>query len=339
MNGRAFRVVVVNDTRVDRHHGCSRVMSALETLISRIGGEVAYRLPAHADWSVDGNFDSQLANSRLMVINGEGTLHHDRPAGKRLLLAAAHARSMGVPVALVNAGWEANGVELTALLDNVDLLAVRDSQSADELHRAGRACRVVPDLSLYAPAAEPTGVRRGVGYTDSVNPSMSVMLDRSRRERGGVPVAIQYSLPGGAARLWFLREAVSRGDLRFPLRMARLLRARAAQLRAQVGTTEEFIGRLGALELLVSGRFHACTLSLLAGTPFVAVPSNTGKIAALVRDAGLQAWRAHALLDEKSLASARREGWLPYERESVGDYIASARQGADALFSDIGRLV
>ncbi len=314
-------------------------MSALESLLAGIGGDVIHRSPAHADWRLNPGFDQALAGSRLMVINGEGTLHHDRPTGRRLLLAAEQARSHGVPVALINAGWEANGVELVALLDNVDLVAVRDSQSAAELRSAGRSCVVVPDLSLYAPVA-PTGVSRsGVGYTDSVDPDMTLQLERSRRHARGLPVAIQYSLPGVTAKLRFVREAVSRRDLTSPLRMAALIRARSTQLHAQAATADEFISRLAALELLVSGRFHACTLSLLAGTPFVAVPSNTSKIAALVQDVGLAAWRADASLDARSVESARREGWSPTERSAVGAYIAMARQAVSALFADIGRLV
>lgn len=340
MSVRSFPVIVVNDTRVDRHHGCSRVMSALEELISAIGGKINHRSSAHSDWSTDRLFEPSLAQARLMVINGEGTIHHDRPAGKRLLEAAFHAKSLGVPVALVNAGWESNGPELTSLVDAVDVIAVRDSRSASQLRLSGKACRVVPDLSLYGGfLVHACGPRQGVGFTDSVDAMTSLSLDLCRRKSRGRPVAIQFSEPGLKGKVRFLRESISRRDVADPRRAAKLLRARTAQLGAQVADAGEFIASLAALELLVSGRFHACTLSLLAGTPFVAVASNTAKIAALIEDAGLQSWRSLERLDERAVDAARREGWSPTERSSIEDYLSFARQGADDLFAEIGRLV
>jgi len=92
------------------------------------------------------------------------------------------------------------------------------------------------------------------------------------------------------------------------------------------------------LRLLVSGRFHACTLALLARTPFVAVPSNSHKIEALVEDAGLAAWRVAPSPDAIDVAAAADAGWSPAEADAIEAYLADGRARTDALFAELGRL-
>ncbi len=51
--------------------------------------------------------------------------------------------------------------------------------------------------------------------------------------------------------------------------------------------TVDHLQRLGEAKSLVTGRFHQVCMALALGTPFLAVRSNTAKIEALCRDAGL----------------------------------------------------
>jgi polysaccharide pyruvyl transferase WcaK-like protein len=120
--------------------------------------------------------------------------------------------------------------------------------------------------------------------------------------------------------------------------MLAALRARDIQFRVRCPDPASFIEQIARLELLVSGRFHACTLSLGARTPFVAVPSNTGKILALVEDVGLQRWRADVRLHAPDINDARLLGWQAGELAAVSDYLAHARSSAESLFADIRAL-
>jgi len=127
----------MNDTRGDRHHGCQAVMSAICSLMERNGMRATHFWPAHADWRNDSGFDAALGSARLAIINGEGTIHHDRPAGRRLLEAGMKAHAAGVPVALINTGWEANDIQLAEMLTWFNLVAARDSRSARQMRAAG----------------------------------------------------------------------------------------------------------------------------------------------------------------------------------------------------------
>lgn len=330
--------IILNDTRVDRHHGCSSVMRVLEAGLATAGFRIAATVPAHSDWAQDVGFQAALPTAQLLVINGEGTLHHDRPAGLRLLQAGRHARKRGVATALVNAGWEANGAAYCEAVRDFDLVSARDSRSAAALHAAGIDCRVVPDLSLCSAAPPEPGQRDGIAYTDSVDPDVTLALDALRRESHGQVISIHDVDPHSETAWPFLRAAVGRRDLARPVRTLALVRARRAQWRSAAPGADEFLRRLARLELLVSGRFHACTLAMVAGTPFVAAGTNSQKIEALVEDAGLASWRSGAGCWPPTLREVAQAGWSADEKVAIEQFIANARDRAAEMFSNLGTL-
>jgi polysaccharide pyruvyl transferase WcaK-like protein len=328
----AIATVVVNDTRVDRHHGCDRVMRTLLALAADHGLDVIATAPAHADWRADPGFMAAFERARLVIVNGEGTIHHDRPAGALLLDVGAAARARGVPAALINASWQANGPALTARLADFSLIAARERRSADEIAAGGWACRVVPDLSLYEPVQAAT-TRQGVGFTDSVVRELIPALEAARRRVGGRPLPIQH---GGGLLAW-LRQGLARDDLAHPARLAALAAARLASAGERVADDSAYMARIAGLALLVTGRFHAATFALAAGTPLLALDSNTHKIAALLEDAGLDAGRliGPADLTPQRLAAAP---WSAVERSNLDAYLARGRRATDALFADLAGL-
>lgn len=332
-------VIILNDTRVDRHHGCSSVMRVLEAGLADAGFRIAATVPAHTDWEKDAGFHAALPTAQMLVVNGEGTLHHDRPAGLRLLQAGRFARERGIGSALVNAGWEANGKAYVEAARDFSLVSARDSRSAAALRSEGVACRVVPDLSLCTIPPSAVSDRDGIAFTDSVEPKVTLALDALRRKLGGEVLSIHEFDPQQDMSWRFLRAGLSRADLVHPLRIRGLLRARRAQWLSATCEIERFLRKLAGLDLLVSGRFHACTLALVVGTPFIATGSNTGKIAALVADAGLDGSRCTELPKPESIANARAKGWSDEERKSLVNYLRRARDEAADLFGALVRLL
>jgi len=337
---RDIAVCILNDTRIDRHHGCERVMGALESLVAGQGLRISATCPAHVDWRQDAAFLRALDAARLVIVNGEGTLHHDRPEARILLEIGRHSRARGVPAVLVNAGWESNGPELCALARDFVLVSARDRRSAEELRAHGVDCRVVPDLSLYEPIAVPAAsAASGLpAFTDSVDRFAAIALERCRREVGGTTLSIMFPDAGIGGYLKFLRAGFAARDVARPAAFMRIVRMRHRLWRAASPRTAEFIAQLARASLLVSGRFHACTLALLTRTPFVALPSNTGKIAQLVADAGLDGWRNQAELTPRFMAEASRRGWSAREEASIADYVATMRLAAQSLFRDVRAL-
>lgn len=340
MNGKAGAprpVVLINDTRADLHHGCWRVMRTLEAQLARVGLEVVARAPAHADWRGDPAIGEALAEAALVVVNGEGTIHHDRPAGAALLAVGAAAKAAGVPAALINASWDANGPAFARALADFALVSLRESRSAAQVEAAGLAARVVPDLSFFEPVPPPR-TRSGVGFTDSVLRNVAIELEAARKRLGGLALPIHFNSTGLKGDLKNLRDGVAKRDLADPAFLFRSLVARLAWRAAETRDEADYMARVAALELLVTGRFHAATFALAAGTPVLAVESNTHKIGATFEDAGLAPWRRVAPADLSPDLLARAALWEPAEAAALADFLADGRRRTTALFDDLARL-
>jgi polysaccharide pyruvyl transferase WcaK-like protein len=330
-------VVVINDTRVDRHHGCTRVMRTLESGLARAGMEVIARAPAHADWRTDSTVRDAMGRAALVVVNGEGTLHHDRPAGRALLAVGAEAKALGLPSALINASWDSNGPAFSAALADFTLVSARESRSAHQMAKAGVTARVVPDLSLFE-TVEPAPFRDGVGFTDSVVRETAVALDAARRRLGGQAMPIHFSPPGLKGDLKTVRDAVARRDLTRPLFMVRSIAARLASRAAETADEADYMRRLSGLALMVTGRFHTANFALAAGTPLLTIGSNTHKIAATLEDAGIAAWRNVEPGDLTADLLTRAAHWQDDEAAALSAFLADGRSRTLALFGDLARL-
>ncbi|MDB5470620.1 MAG: hypothetical protein JWR84_2180 [Caulobacter sp.] len=335
MSGRP--VVLINDTRADLHHGCWRVMHTLEDQLARVGLEVVARAPAHADWRKDPAIAEAIGRAALVIVNGEGTLHHDRPAGEALLAAGTAARSAGVPAALINASWDANGPAFTGALADFTLVSARETRSAAQIQAAGLSARVVPDLSLFETVTPPAG-RSGVGFTDSVLRDVALALEAARKRLGGIALPIHFNPPGLKGTLQNLRDGVARRDLADPAFLARSIAARLAWRAAETRDEAGYMTKVAALDLLVTGRFHAATFALAARTPVLAVESNTHKIGATFEDAGLAPWRRIAPADLDVALLTRAARWQPDEEKALADFLADGRRATGALFDDLARL-
>jgi len=314
-------------------------MQAIETLLDRSGFDISLRVPRTTDWRQMPGFSEAVRSAQVIIVNGEGTIHHNRPAGQALVEIGDLAEAESKPAVLVNALWQANSEPLAQKLKKFSLVSVRDSMSGAEVRQSGITAQVVPDFSLYLPAPPPTRPRRGIAFTDSVERKATLELEKLRQRLGGKLLPIQFEGNDWGAFLRFVRAGLAKADLpRFDFMLGMLL-ARVRQYRSQIGDEDTFIARLSSFGLLVSGRFHACTLALLTDTPFVAGVTNSHKIHALIADAGLSPWRISHELTPALIKEAADSGWEAREQAAIKAYVADARAEAEKLFNDIRRLV
>jgi polysaccharide pyruvyl transferase WcaK-like protein len=131
-----------------------------------------------------------------------------------------------------------------------------------------------------------------------VVPGVARELDLIGDELGAAHLSL-FKLKGSVADFGrALRLSYQRGSARGDRSPLTVLRDCFKSTRAMVSTEREFIDRVSRLSLLVTGRFHAVCVALAAGTPFLAVESNTHKIASLIEDASMTC--------EGSLSNRRR---------------------------------
>lgn len=136
------RVWIVNDTSA-YHAGCRATMQSLRSRISprhHIAVQVKTR----------GTIDQDLGGCDILVVNGEGTMHHGqgRKWPTEIAFALSLAQRKGIRTLLINTVWQANPPEWGGVAQAARVRA-RDPWSAAEVGTD----EVYPDLSLDALSA------------------------------------------------------------------------------------------------------------------------------------------------------------------------------------------
>lgn len=323
--------VILNDTATRYHHGCARVMRLLVAGLEGQGFIVTARSPARHDWTRDASILNAMKAAQVIVINGEGTLHDGAAAGAKLLSVTDHPARGAVPVALVNALYEQNPADWDARVASCSLLSARDSKSAAALSKAvRRSVGWMSDLSLTAPANVSAVSRKWIIVGDSVRLDRRRLLANAAQRLGAVYVPTKTLRSplwrNGLAKhaLWRVYNGTFSGPVP-PFDMA-------------IGEAD-YLARIAGAQGHVTGRFHAVCLSMLTGTPFLALASTTSKIETLLMDSGLGRDR---LIDAEGLNSLTRdEATRPFsvaETEAIRATLDRAAAGAARLFADIRSL-
>jgi polysaccharide pyruvyl transferase WcaK-like protein len=331
--------VLLNDTRIDLHHGCTTVIETIDTLAARSGIKVIAKSPAHSNWRADPEITSAIDRADLVIVNGEGTIHHDRPAGIKLLEVGEYAKSKNTKAALINSTWQANCADSLRALDNFDIVTVRESASQGELAGHGVEARRIPDLALYhEPPVSPE--RKGVGYCDSVQGPKALELYKKMWALDGEPLPIvQLPLDPMTSLRWLLRYGASKSAIFNPAHAMPALRAALQDYREQEPSRDVTTAEVAAKRLVVTGRFHMLIFCLGARTPMLALSSNTHKNEATLADAGLEPWR---LIDKPSDLDAamleRAAQWHGDEAANLDRFLSEGRGAMETLFADLATL-
>lgn len=296
------RAILFNDTRSEKHFGCDLVMAEIIRRLADHGVRVEWTHKVKSDWRVDKAPNRAFANADLVIVNGEGSIHHSATRKRASILAQAGlaAKERKIPAYLINATVYAIDDDIAACLRAFDRIYVRETMSQLELASYNVASEVVPDITIAADLPVAPSRSKGVCGTDSVSKVVSTaILQRCRREGWNYkPMRRGYSFFG---------------------------RSSSAQ----------YSKYLSSHSLVLTGRFHAVAFCIATRTPFVAVESNTPKISALLRDVFGSDRR---ILPRASVESADIHDfaiWTPQEEEAVRAFPHLAREKIEIMFSKI----
>lgn len=139
-----MNALLLNDTRSERHLGCDLVIANILAECRRVGIDVVATAPNSAS-DDERQVASRIGQIDLLLVNGEGTMHDDRPKALQLARAARIAHEQGVRTVLFNTTWQ-NNLRLMEFLNGFDRVFCRESYSAREVRDAGVPAHVVPDM-------------------------------------------------------------------------------------------------------------------------------------------------------------------------------------------------
>ncbi|MEM9761193.1 MAG: polysaccharide pyruvyl transferase family protein [Pseudomonadota bacterium] len=310
-----MKILLANDTGTKAHIGCQAVSDAHARLLGRAGHRVVHRcfvneLRSFARDSLERTVRALERSDALMdrldaadavVVNGEGTLHHDNGIEWLALLALAQRR--GKATLLVNALYQEMSVD-TAVLAKLDAFFVRDPRSAAYVAGIGISCRVAPDSIVAAGFHDTPRIDFGGGLV------VTDWVKKRDPDVGAALIALMMEQPADApAGFYPLHDGTAR--------------AAWSRARADVATAKG----------VVTGRYHGLYLALLAGVPAVPMASNSWKV-----DAFLEAWRL-PLRPCNDLQGARAAlAGLDESRSAFRDAAARLRDaGEPPIFDVLGR--
>jgi hypothetical protein len=306
-------VFLLNDTSVTGHFGCIQVVEAIRRNLAMRGIELSGRWPVAVDWRLAAAFHAGLRNASAFIVNGEGTIHHtrERPKGRQLLqFARTVKRRSDKPVFLINASCEALEPRDFDDMTSFDRIFVRDRRSQAYLAENGIASTWVPDLCLGA-ETRVYPRRERIVCTDSVVRPLNPLLESysARLQATFAPMR-----PGRPRSYW--RYA-------FPDR-------------AELATSFwPYYRTIASARSVIAARFHAMIFCLLAGTPFLAVSSNTTKIESVLEDVFGSSSRMIPVAELAKMSRLSIPAFTSREEEQRLHYLLAARAGIAHMFDDI----
>jgi polysaccharide pyruvyl transferase WcaK-like protein len=239
------------------------------------------------------NLEFALQEADVVVVNGEGTLHHLNRAPLNLLfLMHAAGNVFGRPVHLINHSFfpfgdttphEVADALYGAVARTMGRVVPREPASRAVLTRLGVECEQGFDCL-------PRYITRH-GFAGASSPAGPILLsggvNMGPTDTARIAQALRPLL--GGRRHCFLvgaktNPAPEDADLfaQFRANLPGLELVTAASM-------EDWLGAIAGASCLVSGRYHHSIAAAALGTPFVVFPSNTPKIEATCAHLGLPA--------------------------------------------------
>ena len=251
-----MNIFIVNDTSISPHYGCQVVMKNIAKAIKKnfsenslngggAGVNIVGSLYVGNYNRMDNNTRKLLKTCDLVLINGEGTLHHSdfNIYSFSLAQTAALIKLMyGKPIYLVNAAYFCNSQYLNDCLGYYDMVFTRDIVGLQELKEHGIFAELMPDMTFYS------------SYDD---------INCEHENYIGIIGSVDREIKN---RLFSLKNNFNRI---LPIEYAE-------------ENFEQYIRSIKKSKGILSGRFHGVCFAIQTRTPFLAVESNIPKITALL---------------------------------------------------------
>lgn len=315
-----LKAVILNDTRRNRDHpGCIEVMSTIEFL-SNLNSIEIIKSYERTDASSCEGFEEEISKCNAVLLNGEGTFHHDQTEAIQLAECIRIAHGMGKPCHLINCTWESNHV-VNSMLPILSSISVRDSRSQKQIQSLGFDATVSPDLSLYKRGDDLNieNKSRKITFIDSVN-------WRTTKHIAAAAASVDEDLYVMGPAYW-KKLKYATAHIQLGLRGRRVRKAYVPSLQG----------------LIVTGRFHGLCLAIRRKLPFIAIPSNTPKLESLISDIGLP--RDKFVIDASNISRdailrfvSSRNPLNRSENSLLSSYLEHAQSSSMATFKQIAKL-
>lgn len=290
-------------------------MAAIEQNLALRGARITHRHPVTRPWQDDPAALAAIADADLVLVNGEGTIHHGKPTAVSLARLGPHCARIGKPCFVINATIQANSREVMNDLAACSGLWVREGRSAEEAARSGIDAEICGDLSFFHVLPQHQGVGGRGLVLDAAHPDVTAALRGIAARLRADFVAMRHNKKGMKS---YKRSALRR----------RYETGKPTEIVAGIDTFQKFAAFLARRPFLVTGRFHGLCFALNSRVPFSAAPLDVWKSEAVLADLGLHPGR---LLRDDAVPKPLSA----HETELISTYVADLRGRIAAMFDRI----
>jgi len=324
-----MRVAIINDTRTTHHYGCMLVMENLCRLLRESGATIEWTWPVSVDWRNHKRRIKAMPDVDAIIINGEGTIHHnfERRFSQALIdFVVFSSEELKRPCYVLNATLHANNDEAYNALSFARAIYVRDKGSLTELQNQGKlAGCYVPDLTFAANKAHSNDLdKRGdLLVVDSAVKNDNSLLSKFAQTHGLDFRSMVVARPSNAR---FLRSP--RPWVKNVIRWLKTDRHISIQ-------PSSYIADLNCYRGVITGRYHTVTMCLKNRIPFLTLESNTPKIRYLLGDVLGDTSRSVSAEDLSNVTSSGVKPYSPAELEAISAFTSEAEFAIANMISNI----
>jgi polysaccharide pyruvyl transferase WcaK-like protein len=334
--------VILNDTSYESHHGCETVIKNIINLLNDNEIKTIDTNPVGLNWLENKSFLESMSKSDIVIVNGEGTLHHAQPRAKELVTIGKYVKDkLKLPVVLINSTYQENGNEIAEFMKYLDLIFVRETLSLKDLEQFNLKSKVVPDMTFYSEYnLSHKNTSNVVGVTDSVYIELSQELyDLSLKNNNiYLPALTNPKIRINTIKniLRFIKFNIYKNIKSILHKIGYQLNHQSVRMFYYTNGYENYIQQIANLKFLVVARYHSLCFALKTSTPFVAIKSNSHKIEGMLEDIGIGNNR---IVDEKKIENIEVKEFTQEELIKINQYIETAPLRIESMFKDIRALL
>lgn len=322
-----MRALLINDASLLGHHGSALVTQRIVELGAAANIDVIHGL----SWTRARRTVSAASFPfDIIIVNGEGSLHHDSQSAGWIADMAVVARERGIPAYLINATEEDNSCQLRGKLAAYRKIFLRDKPSQANLAQYGIEGQVVPDLSLSWPTAPRAGNPDGpILVTDaSDNWKTARLIEAAANWPGSQMISFRAPPPASLRRVTYETKRAFTHFLKTT--------PRGLRYAGSVRTRDQLVEQYKRSRAIVCARYHSLCYAICMRLPFLAIDGNTAKCASLLSDIGIGAHRSMRLTDLGQLKTTPAIPPLAEtELTAIDSFLVNARNDAKRMFVDI----
>lgn len=336
------KAVILNDTSYESHHGCETVVKNIKELLLKNNIEIIDTNPVGKNWLENKTFLENMSKVDVVIVNGEGTLHHAQPRAKELITIGKYIKdNLHIPIVLINSTYQENGDELAKYMKYFDLVFVRETLSKIELEKYDIESEVIPDMTFYSKFdLSQKNTTDKIGVTDSVYIELSQKLYEMtlNKKYEYLPALTNPKFKIDSLRnfLRLLKFKIFKIIKFILFKFDYKLTHQSIRMFHYIDGYKNYIQKLADLNFLIVARYHSLCFALKTLTPFVALKSNSHKIEGMLEDIGIGQKR---IIKDNDIFNTEMKAFSDEEKTKILEYINNAPIKIENMFKQIKELL